>query len=177
MKFFKWLAIIIICFILFTAFSYISSYKAADSQMISNAVVSLLVLWIVFSIIRHYIKRSKLPGGARGAKLQGIWVLEKHLKFDPVMKKYEALPVEPKKNYFEFKGDQFRSGDFDEKHAQLPAEWSPFSIEKDNIIFGSEFLKKGNWRWTVKSNKLELIGETVHPEGKSQFIFYRKNWY
>lgn len=134
------------------------------------------IAFIVFLVVINRINKSKLPGGIKGSKLQGIWVLEKHLKFDPVMKKYQSLPVELKKNYFEFKNNQFRSGDFDEKQKQLPAEWSSFSIEGDIVIFESEFLKRGHWTWGLNNEKLELTGETINPEGKSQFIFYKKNW-
>lgn len=141
------------------------------------AVILALVAWIIFLAVIRRIKKSKLPGGIKGAVLQGIWVLEKNFRFDLVLKKWEAVPVEPQKNYFEFKGSNFRSGDFDEKHRQLPAEYSPFSIEGDNIIIESEFFKKANLKWTIKKGRLELIIETTAPQNsKSQFVFYRKNW-
>lgn len=104
-------------------------------------------------------------------------MLEKHFRFDPALKKYEVVTVEPKKNYFEFKGSNFRSGDFDEKYKQLPADYSPFLIGGDNLIIESEFFKKANWKWVIKKGRLELTGEMLKPKGsKSQFVFYRKNW-
>lgn len=141
-------------------------------------IVLALAAWVIFLTIKHHRNRARLPGGIKGARLQGIWVLEKHFRFDPVLKKWEVVPVEPKKNYFEFKGGNFRSGDFDEKHKQLPADYSPYSVEGDNLIFESEFLKKADWKWEIKKGRLELTGETSGPQySKSQFIFYKKNWY
>jgi hypothetical protein len=132
---------------------------------------------VVLYVLDYFLKRNKVPGGPRGMKLQSTWVLEKHLKFDPALKKWEEIPVEPKKNYFEFDGSNFRSGDFDEKHKQLPAEFTPFSVEGNNVIFTLESLSKANWKWAIKGGKLELTGEMLSPkDSKSQFIFYRKNW-
>jgi hypothetical protein len=176
MKFLKLLAIVIICFVVFSALSYLSSVGIASSTIFGIVILAILA-WIIFSIVKHYLNRSRFPGGAKGAALQGIWVLEKNFRFDPVLKKYEVIPVEPKKNYFEFKGSNFRSGDFDEKHEQLPAEYSPFLVEGDNLIIESEFFKNGNWKWAIKKDRLELNAEMAEPKNsKSQFIFYKKNW-
>jgi hypothetical protein len=166
---------LLVWFVLFMALVYVLN---GNSPYLTTAVVLVLIAWIVFLIIKRHKDRTKLPGGTKGARLQGIWVLEKHLRFDPVLKKWETLPVEEKKNYFEFKGSSFCSGDFDEKHKQLPADYSPFSIEGDSLILESEFLKKANWKWIIKRGCLELTGEISGPKySKSQFIFYRKNWY
>jgi len=170
MKFLKWLVWFILIGALFASWS-------ANSGFATAVVALALVAWIVFLAIKRHRDRAKLPGGNKGAVLQGIWVLEKHFKYDPVLKKYGVVPVEEKKNYFEFNGSNFRSGDFDEDHKQLPADYSPFSVEGDNLILESEFLKKANWKWVIKKGKLELTGETSSPQySKSQFIFYRKNW-
>jgi hypothetical protein len=181
MKFLKWLAIILLFLVLLPAFFYISSYKGNNSQIIINIIILVSILLVIFLIVEHYITRSKLPGGLKGARLQGIWVLEKHFRFDPVLKKYEALPVVEKKNYFEFKDSNFCSGDFDEKLEQLPAEYSPFSVDGDKLVLGSEFLKKANWKWIYKNARLELTGEMESsskstPNNKNLFIFYKKYW-
>jgi len=171
MKFLKWL----ILFILFMAFVYSLSGGPTYTKTV---VVLALVAWVTFSTIISRHKKSKSPGGLRGSVLQGIWVLEKHFRFDPVLRKYEVVSVEPKKNYFEFKGSNFRSGDFDEDRRQLPAEFSPFSVIGDNLVIETEFFKRANWKWSVKGTQLELIGEMAEPkDSKSQFIFYKKNWY
>lgn len=157
--------------------SFLVYALGADNMFLTIVVISALAVWIIFLAVIRRVKKSKLPGGIKGAKLQGIWVLEKHFRFDPVLKKWESLPVEPKKNYFEFQGNNFRSGDFDEKREQLPAEYSPFSIEGDNLIIESEFFKSGNWKWAIEEGRLELTAEMAEPKNsKSQFIFYRKNW-
>jgi len=181
MKFLKWLVIIIIFFVLIPSFFYFLSYKGNYSQIIINIIILVSILLIVFLIVEHYISKSKLPGGIKGSVLQGVWVLEKHLRFDPVLKKYEALPVAEKRNYFEFNGSNFRSGDFDEKLKQLPAEYSPFSVNGNKIVLESEFLKKINWEWAIKKGQLELTGEAMTSSkstqnNKNQFIFYRKSW-
>ena len=171
MEILKWaIAVFLYSFLVFLIFSIVGAGSVAGT-----AALIFAVFFTALSINKHF-RDKKLPGGSKGAVLQGIWVLEKQLKFDFVLRKYQEVQVEPKKNYFEFKGDQFRSGDFDGKHKQLPAEWSFFSVVGDNIIFESEFLKKGHWTWRVSNGKLELIGETINPEGKSQFTFYKKNW-
>jgi len=54
-----------------------------------------------------------------------------------------SLPVEEKKNYFEFKGSNFRSGDFDEKLKQLPAEYSPFLV--DSILRVTDYSVEGEY--------------------------------
>lgn len=165
-----------ICFVVFSALSFLSSVGIASSTIFGIVILAFLA-WIIFSIVKHYLNRSKFPGGAKGAVLQGIWVLEKNLRFDPVLKKWETVMVEDQKNYFEFKGSNFRSGDFDEKHKQLPAEYSPFSVVGSNIILGSETLKRANWKWHIEKGRLELIGEMLEPKNnKSRFIFYKKNW-
>jgi len=181
MRFLKWLAIIIICFFVLPVFLYLFSYKGADPQIIANIIISIIILLVAFTIVKQYINKSRLPGGFRGAVLQGIWVLEKHLRFDRVLKKYEALPVEEKKNYFEFKGSNFRSGDFDKKLKQLPAEYSPFSVDGNKIVLESEFLKRAHWEWIIKNGRLELTGEIAVPSksiqnNKNLFIFYKINW-
>lgn len=174
MKFLIGLAKIIIWFVIIIAFVY--AFSGTDGRVMIFVILALVV-WIIFLAVMRRIRKSKLPGGIKGAALQGIWVLEKNFRFDPVLKKWETIPVEDKKNYFEFKGSNFRSGDFDERHKQLPADYSPFSVEGGNIILESEALKKVNWKWIIKKGKLELTGETLEPKNsKSQFIFYRKNW-
>ena len=132
------------------------------------------IVAVVMLVLLNRLHKRTMPGGARGAKIQGIWVLKKHLKFNPALRKYESLSVDKDKNYFEFKGKQFRSGDFEEDGKQLPAEWSSFSIEGNNVIFGSEFLKKAHWTWVVDEKQLELTAETAEPKAsKSQFIFVK----
>ncbi|MDD2696674.1 MAG: hypothetical protein PHE52_00750 [Candidatus Pacebacteria bacterium] len=172
MKFLMALVKIIILFAVLPAFIY--AFGSADTELQGIVILSAVAL-IVFLIVIKRIYNSKLPGGNKGAAIQGVWVLEKHFRFDPMLKKYESLPVEEKKNYFEFKGDKFRSGDFDEKQRQLPAEYSPFSIDGDNLILESEFFKTATWKWSVRGGKLELIGETTEPYSKSQFVFNKKN--
>ncbi len=169
----KILAYIILCFALFVfgAFFFVSF------GFFEGLLTIVFLVMMVLYALDYFLKRNKVPGGPKGMKLQGIWVLERHLKFDPALRKWEEVPVESKKNYFEFKDSNFRSGDFDEKHKQLPAEDSAFSIEGENIIFKLESLSKANWKWSVKGGKLELTGEMLYPkDSKSQFIFYRKNW-
>jgi len=174
MKFLIGLAKVIAWFILVFAFIYIFTDVNPSLKII---VILAAIACVVFLIAMRRIRKSKLPGGIKGSAIQGVWVLEKHFRFDPALKKYEVVPVELKKNYFEFKGSNFRSGDFDENHKQLPAEYSPFSIEGDNVIIESEFFKKANWKWAIKNGRLELTGEMLKPKNsKSQFIFYRKNW-
>jgi len=171
MKFLKWL----VSYILIGTLVIAIFAENADLQI---AIILVSVAWFVFLIVMHYFQRKKLPGGIKGARLQGIWVLEKHLKFEPVLKKWEVVPVEEKKNYFEFNGSNFCSGDFDEDHQQLPADYSPFSVDGENMILESEFFKKANWKWEIKRGCLELTGETPSPQySKSQFIFYKKNWH
>ena len=170
MKFLIGMAKITIWFFLTFAFIYVLAGASAGLKII---FILAAVACIVFLIVMQRKSKAKLPGGIKGSAIQGVWVLEKHFRFEPMLKKWESLPVEPKKNYFEFKDNQFRSGDFDEKHKQLPAEWSPFSIEDDNLIIESEFFKKGNWTWKIeKGMGLILTGETL--DSKSQFIFSPK---
>jgi hypothetical protein len=173
MKFLDLLVWIIIFIIALLMLSFIGiAFKTA-----LTVIVIVFIFWIIISIAKHYRNEKKFPGGAKGSKLQGIWVLEKHLHFDPALRKWEEVTVEPKKNYFEFNGSNFRSGDFDEKHKQLPAEYTPFSVEGENVIFKLESLSKANWRWAIKGRNLELTGEMLSPkDSKSQFTFYKKNW-
>lgn len=171
MKFLIGLAKFIIWAVIIMAFVY--AFSGTDGR-VTIVVISALVVWIIFLTVRRRVNKSKLPGGIKGSALQGIWVLEKNFRFEPVLKKWEVVPVEPGKNYFEFKSSNFRSGDFDEKHCQLPAEYSPFSVEGDNIIIESEFFKKANLKWTIKKGRLELTIEMAEPKNsKSQFIFSR----
>jgi hypothetical protein len=167
----KLLALVIACFTIYELFLWYAGKGGNSFALMAAGMVALVVL----NVWATYLESKKMPGGYRGRKLQGTWILEKHFRFDPVLKKYEALPVEEDKNYFEFRLDQFRSGDLDEKGEQIPAEYSPFSIVGDSIIFESEFLKKGNWQFAIKKKKLELAGETVNPAGKSLFIFRKFN--
>ena len=177
MKFLKFLIIIAICLIIIPAFGYISAGGKSNPYMFFGVVFLIWLMWMIFWSVKKHRDRKKFPGGAKGARLQGIWVLEKHFHFDPVLKKWETVPVEDKKNYFEFKGSNFRSGDFDEKHKQLPADYSPFSVEGDNVILESEFFKRANWKWQIEKGRLELTGEMLIPKNsKSQFVFYKKNW-
>lgn len=165
---FTFLIIILALFTVLGVFGYFIESKSGGSVIFFFSAISLIVV----TFIAYRLRVKDLPGGGKGAKIQGIWILEKHLKFDPTLKKYEALPVDENKNYFEFNGNQFRSGDMDEDLNQLPAEYSLFSIEGDNLIIESDFFKKSNWKWVIsKDGQLELTGETVHPKGKSQFIF------
>jgi hypothetical protein len=172
MNFLTGIAKIILWLLLISSFIYI--FAGADSSSKATAILTVFACVVILTVMRR-VRNSKLPGGLKGSAIQGIWMLEKHFRFEPNLKKYESLPVAPDKNYFEFKGSNFRSGDFDEEGNQLPAEYSPFSIVGDNLIFESEFFKKANWKWSIKGGKLELTGETTEPKyGKSQFIFYRK---
>jgi uncharacterized membrane protein YraQ (UPF0718 family) len=143
-----------------------------------SAATGITILFLAIFIpiaVRKYFTDKKLPGGRKGAVLQGIWVLTKQFKFEPTLKKWEEVAVESKKHYFEFKGSNFRSGDFDQRHKQLPAEWSPFSVEGDNLIIESEFFKKGHWTWKIEPGLgLVLTGEML--DSKSQFVFNMKNW-
>lgn len=164
------ITVILSCLLLYVtiAFLGVSSSVALCIAIFISAILALV-------LIRKHFTDKKLPGGNKGAILQRIWVLEKQFKFDPVLKKWEEVVVEPKKHYFEFKGSNFRSGDFDEKRKQLPAEWSPFSVEGDNLIIESEFFKKGHWTWKMeKGVGLVLTGEMLNS--KSQFVFNMKNW-
>jgi hypothetical protein len=177
MKFFKLLLIILICLIVVPALGYISASKNGNPYLTFEIIILGLVAWIIFATVKYYRNRKKFPGGTKGAVLQGIWVLEQNFRFVPTFKKWETVPVEDKKNYFEFKGSNFRSGDFDERHRQLPADYSPFSVEGGNIILESEAFKKANWKWIIKQGKLELTVEMLEPKNsKSRFIFYKKNW-
>jgi len=172
MKFLIELAKAIIWFVLVSAFIYVFTDANASLKIV---VILAAIAWIIFLTVIKRISKSKLPGGIKGSAIQGVWVLEKHFRFDPMLKKYESLPVDPKKNYFEFKGSNFRSGDFDEEDNQLPAEYSPFSINGDKIIMESEFFKKADWKWKISKGKLELTGETAEPKySKSQFVFSQK---
>ncbi|MGD0577028.1 MAG: hypothetical protein ABSA74_03075 [Candidatus Staskawiczbacteria bacterium] len=139
--------------------------------------VICIVILVVMNVVAGYFEGKAMPGGSKGYKLQGcFWILEKHLKFNPVLKSYEPLAVEPNKNYFEFVGNKFRSGELDENKKPLPAEFSLFSIHGNNISFESEFFKKGHWTFELsKGNKqLELTGETINPYAKSLFIFHKR---
>lgn len=171
MKFTKLLAIAIGCFMVYELFLWFAGRGGNSFMFIAVGFVVLMAL----NFWATYLESKKMPGGFKGRKLQGIWILENHFKFDPVLKKYQSLPVDADKNYFEFRLNQFRSGDLNEAGEQLPAEFYPFSIQGDNIIFESEFLKKGNWKFEIKKGKLELAGETVHPVGKSLFTFHKLN--
>ena len=173
MKFLIGLTKFILWLVLFFAIIY--AFVGTDPNLKIFAVLVFIVCIIVSAVIRR-VEKSKLPGGVKGSAIQGVWVLDKHLRFEPNLKKYESLPVAEEKNYFEFKGHNFRSGDFDENRKQLPAEFSPFSINGDNLILESNFFKKANWKWIIKNEHLELTGETMEPYSKSQFIFYKKNW-
>ncbi|MFA5831690.1 MAG: hypothetical protein WC878_07755 [Candidatus Paceibacterota bacterium] len=135
------------------------------------AVIAVFV-WAVWSIIKGIVFTSRLPGGRKGSVLQGVWVLEKHLRYDHAMKKWEEVPVESKKNYFEFSGNQFRSGDFDKQYCQLPADFSPFFVNGNELVLDSDFFKSADWKWKIQKGKLELTGETKN--NKSQFIFCKK---
>jgi hypothetical protein len=141
----------------------------------SPIIVFIVIIIIIATIITHF-RYKKLPGGSKAAVLQGIWVLHKHLKYDPVMKKYESVPVEKKKSYFEFKGDQFRSGDFDERHKQMPADFSKYSVVGDNLIFDSESLRRASWKWAMTTDGLELTAETADGN-KSKYYFNMKDWF
>jgi len=164
------ITIIVSSFILYGILANIG-FNSSESL---GATGLFLAIFVLIAIRKHFTNK-KLPGGSRGAILQRIWVLGKQFKFDPVLKKYEVVPVEPKKHYFEFRGSNFRSGDFDENHRQLPAEWSPFSVEGDNLIIESEFFKKGHWTWKIETGVgLVLTAEML--DSKSQFLFYEKNW-
>ena len=172
MKFLKWLLIIIICLAVFPALSIFLFNEGTTFQIAVKIILFISVSWPVFLIVKYILKRLK----SKGAVLQGIWVLEKKFRFDYVLKKYEFVPVDEKKNYFEFRNGKFRSGDLDENLMPLPAEYSPFFVDGDKIILESEFLKKADWKWSVKRGKLELTGETTVPKkSKSQFIFFRKD--
>lgn len=171
MKFTKLLALVICCFTIYELFLWFTGRGGNSFKLMIAGMVGLVVL----NLWASYLEGKKIPGGLKGRKLQGIWILENHFKFDPVLKKYQSLPVEADKNYFEFRLNQFRSGDLNEEGEQLPAEFSPFSIVGDNVIFESEFLRKGNWKFEIKKKKLELNGETVNPAGKSLFVFHKLN--
>jgi len=172
MKFLIGLAKFIIWSVILLFLVYV--FSGVNKFLIVVAILALCI-WIIFLTVIKRISKSKLPGGIKGSAIQGVWVLEKHFRFDPMLKKYESLPVDPKKNYFEFKGSNFRSGDFDEEDNQLPAEYSPFSINGDKIIMESEFFKKADWKWKISKGKLELTGETAEPKySKSQFVFSQK---
>ena len=172
MKIIKILAVIILLFCLFAIASFFFAGFETFLVLFAIGISAIIMLYV----LEYFLKRNKVPGGPKGMKLQYVWVLERHLKFDPALRKWEEVPIEPQKTYFEFDGSNFRSGDFDDKHQQLPAEFTPFSIEGDNIIFKLESLSKANWKWAIKEGKLELTGEMLSPKGsKSQFTFYRKN--
>jgi len=160
MKFFKWFA-----------WSFV--FGLVICAMVTENGVFAILAFIVWLMTKHFFDKMKVPGGRRGFVLQGIWILERHLRYVPDMKKWEELPVENGKNYFEFAGDQFRSGDFDNKHQQLPADFSLFSVHRDEILFDTDFLKNADWKWAIKKGKLELTGDS--KKDKSQFIFHKRS--
>ena len=154
----------------------IAPYIGGEAGAFPVFIIGFIVLTASVMAANHF-KKKRMPGGIKGSVLQGIWVLEKNYRFDPALKKYESVPVEPRKNYFEFKDGNFRSGDFDEKHKQLPAEDSPFSVNGNNIIIESDYFKKADIKWAIKKRRLELTVEMANPKySKSQFVFYKKNW-
>lgn len=79
--------------------------------------------------------------------------------------------LEESDNYFEFRGNQFCTGELDEKGNLLPcSEYSSFTTEENILVLNKEPFLKASWRWEIKHGKLELTG--VKPNGeKSKFIF------
>jgi hypothetical protein len=159
----------------YLAFWVLLFFGVSQDSMGSIYVV-IVILVVIYAIYINF-RNKKYPGGNKAAIIQGIWVLNKHLKYDLVMKKYELVPVENKKSYFEFKGDQFRTGDFDEKHKQMPADFSKFSVVGDNLILESGAMKKASWKWAIVPGQgLELTAETADGN-KSKYYFFQKNWF
>jgi len=104
--------------------------------------------------------------------LQGIWKLENAYIFDRNSGQYRETKIEVP-SYFEFRGDQFFTGNFDKDGVVAPgSKSSSFVSEGDILIINADIFKKASWKWEVKHGKLELVA--IKPDGnKAKYIFSR----
>ena len=109
------------------------------------------------------------------AKTKRISSLVDKILLDKDNKIFIVFNYHDSKNYFEFHGDDFRSGDFNEKGDPQYAEYSPFTVKGDSIVLDSIFFKKAEWQWSISKRRLELIGTKQNGE-KARFIFSRKKY-
>lgn len=160
--------------VLLNGFFALVAYSRFDIEKASSAVSGLFTLWILFFIGKRLVFGFKRSFGGKEVAIQGLWKLEKFSVFDIDLKKYTEFPAGDARNYFEFHGKEFRTGDLDEKGEPQLAEFSPFSISGENIVFDSAFFKKAKWQFSIKGGTLEL--KSAKDDGsKAIFVFSRKN--
>lgn len=172
-KFFNVIGFLAIA-ILFNGFFALVAYSKFDIEKASFAVSGIFTLWILFFVGKRLVSNSKRFFGGKSVAIQGLWKLEKFSVFDIDLKKYTEFPAGEARNYFEFRGGEFRTGDLDVKGNPQLAEFSPFSVDGDTIVLDSAFFKKAKWQFSIKKGRLELAG-AKDDGSKAIFVFSRKN--